>query len=433
MKKIVSLIALICVFLFCFAACAEPVRGNKPQPPFDSSTPVEKQEKYAPFFALIDQKEYEAAYEWLNQLGNDEGAQMLKGRFYYLPIGAGQDTQTTWTYNQDHLPIQITYVNYQGELIVWDYTYDGKGNLTKQVFTEGGKIDSIVEYVYDDNNLVIQYVHTNCAIDLTSVVEYEFEYDANGNETKQTCTVTSSGITKKNTLEYTYDANGNMLKHISTDNEGKTFIYEWAYDENGNKTKYLMTNKEGKTSSDEFFYDAQNRLTKNIHRAPGGGGYDREIFYDDHDNVIKEITTTTSGNVSEEVWQFTYDENGNIIKSIYIDSARRQIINESTYDESGRLIKEVTTSYINGTTVTDYTYDAMGREIKQVIVNSSIGTNIFENAYDENGNHIRYYHTAPNGKVEQWFREYKFVYIPYDLSEISEKTREIFATELYRE
>ena len=114
-----------------------------------------------------------------------------------------------------------------------------------------------------------------------------------------------------------------------------------------------------------------------------------------------------------------------------MDSASRKTITENTYDESGRLIKEILISMKNETIVTDYTYDAMGREIKKVVNRPSLGINTFENAYDDNGNHIGYCHTAPDGEVEQWFREYKFVYIPYDLSEISEKTKEIFSEDLY--
>ena len=93
-------------------------------------------------------------------------------------------------------------------------------------------------------------------------------------------------------------------------------------------------------------------------------------------------------------------------------------LTDYTYDDKNNEIKAVT-SDSNGekTVIYDTTYDEKGNKIKEVATYSDGSKQIYEYAYDDKGSVIMFSYTGSEGYIKKSEITYKFVYIPYDLSE----------------
>jgi hypothetical protein len=141
MKKIVSLIVLACVFLLCLTSCG----GSK----------------YDRALRLIEKGKYEAAYELLEQLGDDEDAVKLRSRFYSVLVSYVGSSTEVREYTKDNLLSKSIVTHENGKIDTRVYTYDANGNLLKDHYIRDDKVAFIAEYAYDANNNVIHYTHTD--------------------------------------------------------------------------------------------------------------------------------------------------------------------------------------------------------------------------------------------------------------------------------
>jgi YD repeat-containing protein len=105
-------------------------------------------------------------------------------------------------------------------------------------------------------------------------------------------------------------------------------------------------------------------------------------------------------------------------------------INEFAYDDNNNVIKSVTITPNKEKTTHEYTYDANGNKIKEVTVTPSGNVNTCEYTYDAGGNLIRSLGKDSEGVKVDISKEYQLVYIPYDLGELSGKTKELFTKDL---
>ncbi len=131
-----------------------------------------------------------------------------------------------------------------------------------------------------------------------------------------------------------------------------------TYDENGNLTKYPSSE-----NIYEYTYNEQGYVIKE-HRTDLV--YDEEMTvehsYDENGNLVKRVTTfIRDDNTWVTVDEFTYDNHGNVVVSL---------------EEKG--------SSSERRTETEYTYDSNGNILKKVIYFKSSGR-IEERTYDENG------------------------------------------------
>ena len=118
--------------------------------------------------------------------------------------------------------------------------------------------------------------------------------------------------------------------------------------------------------------------------------------------MIKESETRIyNGESTTTVSEYTYDENGNMIKEVYTNSENEKSTYTYEYDKTGNLIKEVYTSPSGVTRTTTYTYDENGNLIK--VAESGTGEYAL---YDS-----------------EFTAKYEFVYIPF---EICEDVQDIF-------
>ena len=133
MKKIIILFISIFLVSFCFVSC--------------NST------KYNEALELIENGEYVAAYEILDELGDYKDAQQKIENFHYVPVRVtcSEEDEITYFeffYNKDNLPSQVVYTYSYGDKFIEDYTYDANGNVIKEVHTDSdGDTNSVdIEY-----------------------------------------------------------------------------------------------------------------------------------------------------------------------------------------------------------------------------------------------------------------------------------------------
>ncbi len=91
----------------------------------------------------------------------------------------------------------------------------------------------------------------------------------------------------------------------------------------------------------------------------------------------------------DTVRETTYDEKGNLLKSVtQDDDGNICSTEENTYDEKGNLLKSVTQAADGRVTTEENTYDEEGNEIKSIYKNADGAFHQWEYVYDENGKMI---------------------------------------------
>jgi len=342
--------------------------------------------------SLIDSEDYSSAYEILEELGDYEDAVSLRMKFYYLPTYRTYKTQESngkyssqeYFYNDDGLLVQTVHIDKDGKKSVNDYTYDSNGNLITSIFNYFDGIKDQCDCFYDDSGNLIKKVY----------------------------------------------------KHIGADlNEKITYIYTYSYDDKNNLIEYVYEPYQGGLiqTVDHYTYDSNGNLIKRITSAGGETTRTYDYEYDLNGNLIKE--TQTSSPASTFVYDYAYDQNNNLIKEVRTDSNGRKMTYDCIYNEEGNLIKEVYTDY-NGKEITyGYSYDASGRLIKETYDNFNGEWSIYDFIYDEKGSLIKETYTGKRTSLSTQTTEttettYKLVYIPYDISQLSEPTRDVFEAQL---
>ncbi|MBQ7971987.1 MAG: hypothetical protein IJ291_00835 [Lachnospiraceae bacterium] len=93
----------------------------------------------------------------------------------------------------------------------YEYTYDYEGNIVKRVKKEDDGTETVDEYTYDENGNVLTHLEEGGYI--LAPGRYEYTYDAKGNCTKEVLYFADTG-SHWHTIEYTYDENGNLVEKI---------------------------------------------------------------------------------------------------------------------------------------------------------------------------------------------------------------------------
>lgn len=187
--------------------------------------------------------------------------------------------------------------------------------------------------------------------------EGEYEYDENGNRTKE---VRRKGSDREIVFmeEMEYDENGNMIQYTSFDGVfGRYKYYKYEYDAKRTQTKQIRYDKEWNVDGwNEYEYDENGNKTKDTsYNTEGKKESYTEYEYNDAGNMIREIYYMGGGFVEVYSEEYVYDDAGNEIKRIlYDDEGGVQFWAESEYDEAGNCIKS--TNYVCLGDVADATY-----------------------------------------------------------------------------
>ena|GEM_PF-2150412 len=312
---------------------------------------------------------------------------------YYSPYGIERYAATGLSENLDYdyyytgLVKKRTAQDTNG--VSFEYDYDG--NRTKQTDPFG----FIQSYHYDDLDR-----NDRITVDTSGKV-FSFEYYEDG-------MIKAVNYPNQFKAEYTYDNLNRLQSLVNTNPNGTTTSYSYTYDNNGN---IISANNNGNISTYE--YDALNRLTR-ITRQPSPTQSAMQISYtyDSRGNRIQsssnlDLTTTIMGHFAYNDWdqlksfgnQYTYeyDPEGLRVKKTGPEGLTRYY-----YDDNGRVIAERATDTNNTSTISqivwgkqalariiggDYFYYVYNGHGDVVHVISENGTVMDGYTYDEWGNY----------------------------------------------
>lgn len=201
-----------------------------------------------------------------------------------------------YTYDNKGDRIKHVYTYSNGNKRIYEWTYDIKGNLIKEVRTEpeSSNILSLItmttEYSYDENNRLIKKV-SNASYVMAGEFQYvyDYTYDMKGNLIKEICINSNYG--SKSIYDYTYDVKGNLIKEVYTNDINYKEIRDYAYDSNGNLIKEVYTDSEGNKNIYDYTYDANGNLIKEIDMFDNGDKDIYEFIYDTNNNLSKVLLT----------------------------------------------------------------------------------------------------------------------------------------------
>lgn len=235
------------------------------------------------------------------------------------------------------------------------YTYDGSGNRTTAELPTGAAASAVYA------------VGANCAAPNTGTAfqpkcstddagnKKQYEYDAAGNQTKQTDTTGSTPIVE---FERTYGTCGGFAGQVCTTKDGNSNVTSYTYNSKGDLTKVTPPSPLGSTS---YTYDSLGRVAS----VTDGNGHKTSYQYDVRDRLV--LTTFADGqNVVSSYYDnglertrvdsgggsssYSYDHQGRIVKQT---GPRSGVSQTYTYDKAGNML-----TYSDGGGTTTYTYDA---------------------------------------------------------------------------
>ena len=244
-------------------------------------------------------------------------------------------------------------VDTQDNVDEWEittYEYDGNGNLTKQTDADG----TVTEYTYSPLDLVTninynggksvsyQYNGTGELVQMTDWTgTTSFELDLLNQITKVT-------DTKGAVVEYEYDATGNQTAVHYPDDTTVTK----TYDLNGNlKT---VTEDDGRTTT--YSYDGMNRLS----RMEYPHGWVEDYHYDAIGQLTSvEDTDPTQKDMKQQKHVYRYDDCGNLVYEYMRGNGTGEATVENTYTYDA-LHRIVAAHEDYGNDNRTYTYDSLG-------------------------------------------------------------------------
>lgn len=256
--------------------------------------------KYQKAERLLEQYRYQEALDEFLELGDYKDARERVGKFW----------------------IRIKREENEEGIRTYDYEFDDRGNIVKQVLTdEEGKI-KIEESKFNKQNLVISKMIYN-QTDGQKILDSQetYEYDADGNLEKYTIMHENEEVSKT-VYEYEYDSRGNRTKEESISYHDGVEAKE---------TMYVT----------EYKYNAENKVISILSMAYCESSYE-ELKYDSEGSKVKVF--------------------------LYSDSSKETLISETEYEYEGNLLKSSTRKYGQGKAEdVEYEYDSYGKMIRYMV------------------------------------------------------------------
>lgn len=215
-----------------------------------------------------------------------------------------------------------------------------------------------------------------------------FHYDENWTQTGATVYVNGE-VSQE--MTYELDENGS-LKSITYTTGEQTIVEEYAntYDDDGNLIRQETWQDGELTATMDRTYDADDKLASSVQTNltyPGGITYET-VYNPDGTTASMRVTSADTGT---SLTEYTYDEDGNEIRSVTTNEAG-VIVSEtnSSYNSDGKITVSVDTYYSDEgepqeTSAVEYTWDGNIRTTH--IPGDPDNYSVIE--YDEAGNMIR--------------------------------------------
>ncbi len=324
---------------------------------------------------------------------------------YYYKVGESEEKNFVYyyrdTYDENGKKLKHEFVNTESNTYDREYTYDENGFLIKDTETKKNEI-TVIEYKVNERGDSTEKKTTSWHTDndkepYVFVETFAYEYDEKGRQTK-IITTNANGTTE--TQEYAYNERGDIIRDTSIDYNGKIREEktDFEYHENGKISKKTMLRNEFST---DFMMCEYNQRGDLIFEKTKKSERTSEYTY--NEKGLVETTLKILDEKQKELTQFTYDENGNIIKKVCRDpddsDGNDDVIYTYVFDDKNNCIKE-TKTYRNKDEVTEtkYVYDEKGRYIEKTTF-SEYGEYKNTYVYDDNGNEISSSAIDKNGNV----------------------------------
>jgi RHS repeat-associated protein len=301
-------------------------------------------------------------YTSINRYSNLTGTQLVNGTTYSydslnrltnLNHSNGTNNVAFYNYVYDAASRITKITDIDGTT---DYTYDNRAQLTGANHSNANNPDET--YTYDANgNRITSSIHGNGYVTgqgnrLLSDGKYNYEYDNEGNLTKQTEIATGK------VQELTWDYRNRLVAFVDKDAAGKeTQRVEFTYDAfNRRIAKAVDTNPQDTTPAvvTQFIYDGQDVLLEFV--DSDGVGANQPVLdtrYLHGAGVDQVLAQESAGNV---VWLLT-DHLGTVRDLVNNSGA---VVNHFVYDSFGQVISESNPAI-------DTRYLFTGREFDQEI------------------------------------------------------------------
>ena len=209
--------------------------------------------------------------------------------------------------------MRASSISESGREIV-SYEYDANGNRSKETLANG----ITTEYAYNCVNAVVNIRSFNGTDEIASST---YKYYLDGSDSCKT--VSECGIIEK--TSYVYNSFGQLTEE-KIENGSLTDKYTYAYDDHGNRTRMTATGSESFTTVYNY-NNADNKYTALLQSETKTG------LNDETDTEETDITA------------YTYDKNGNQISKISNEKTE-----DFTYDVLNQLV-----GYTDGETTASYT------------------------------------------------------------------------------
>ncbi|MBR5286891.1 MAG: hypothetical protein IKU30_08345, partial [Clostridia bacterium] len=341
MKKILAILVVF-AFIFTFlVGCNETVD-------VESGDESEDNDIYIQANQLIEEGKFEEAYKLLFAVRTEQKAKdMLKDFIVVCETesqygrgnnGTGLIDEFKTEYDANGNPVKITKLGSNRDIqTVTQMSYDKDNNLlTKDIYFSGAENPKIIiKYTYDENGWLIKEFHTDRIVNsLNSEQTFEYVYDSHGNVVEKRSTTNHFGFEAVEVVEVVryvlkYDENGRLIEKYNE--EKPEYVTYYSYYDNGTLKK---------EESDGWLKE-----------------------YDENGNIVKSDT-------GDEKDDYVYDADGKLLKHI-CDDGKSITVYEYTYDENGFLVKKTADSDEYGVTTWQYYNDAYGNPEKMALTYDS--------------------------------------------------------------
>lgn len=299
---------------------------------------------YSQANSFINEGKFEEAYKLLLTVKSEQKAKdMLKDFLVVFETesqygrgnnGTGLIDEIKTEYDANGNPVKITKLGSSRDIqTVTQMSYDKDNNLlSKDIYYSGAEKPKIsIKYTYDENGWLIKEFHTDRS---------------------------ENSLNLEQTFEYVYDSHGNVVEKRTTNFFGFEAVevvkYVLKYDEKGRLTEKY--NEEEPEYVTYYSYYDDGTLKKEE-----SGGWLKE--YDENGNIVKSDT-------GDEKDDYVYNADGKLLKHTR-DDGKSVTVYEYTYDENGYLVKKTADSDEYGVTTWQYYNDAYGNPEKMALTYDS--------------------------------------------------------------
>jgi RHS repeat-associated protein len=257
--------------------------------------------------------------------------------------------------------------------VLLNYTYDKVGNVDLMTDTINGQLAGTNDYTYDARSRMTQINQSGTGVSKKRV---DFAYNKMGQFSSINRYADSNGTQLVVGSNYTYDSL-NRLTNLTHRNSANSTVSSFGFQYDQSSLITQIADVDGQTN---YLYDKRNQLTAADHTNTNHP--DESYSYDNNGNRISSQlhgssyqTTTNNRLQSDGTYNYSYDDEGNLIRRQEISSGK---VRDYQWDYRNRLVGVVDKNASNVETQRmQFTYDTLGRRIAKS-VNGAVTSFVYD-------------------------------------------------------